>query len=84
MHWSDVSSGNSYTLDQADNAGLVSPTEHCRGRDAQITIGNQTLGTWYYGVQASDAAGDSPWRSMESVVRRARVYVLLIDKRMNR
>jgi hypothetical protein len=67
VSWSAVSGASSYTLEEDDNGAFSSPDTVYSGPGTSTDITDQGLGTYFYRVKASNAAGDSGWSSTESV-----------------
>jgi len=67
VDWSDVPNAASYTLQEDDNAGFASPAAIYNGANSQVQVTGRGPGAWYYRVQASNGAGNSPWSSTQSV-----------------
>jgi hypothetical protein len=66
VDWFDVAGATSYTLEEDDNDGFSSPDTRYSGANSQYPIVGQPLGTWYYRVRASNAAGDGGWSQVRS------------------
>jgi thermitase len=67
VQWSAFAGATGYTLEEDDNPGFDSPTEHDTGLAMTFDVTGQEGGTWYYRVHAYNSAGDSPWSSTRSV-----------------
>ncbi len=68
LDWSDVPGASSYTLQEDDNTAFSSPALRYNGTKSSYQVSGQDGGTWYYRVLASNAAGDSPWSSIQWVL----------------
>jgi len=81
VDWSDVAGATSYTLQEDEHAGFYSPITCYSGAGSQYQVTGQGAGTWYYRVQASSAAGDSPWSEVQGVtLEQGWVYLPLVVK----
>jgi hypothetical protein len=67
VDWSSPSGATNYGLQEDDNPSFSSPTTRYSGPNSQFQVTGQPGGTWYYRVQASNAAGYSPWSNTRSV-----------------
>ncbi len=70
VDWSDVSSADSYTLQEDDNLGFASPSSLYGGVTSRFMVTDQVGGTWYYRVRASNDVGSSPWSNTRVVTVR--------------
>ena len=59
-NWSDVPGASTYRLEEADNAGFITPTVRYEGGLTEFLITGQEGGTWYYRVVATNTYGDGP------------------------
>ena len=75
VDWSRFCGATGYTLQEDDNPSFTSPTTRYNGPNTYLNITGQPLGTWYYRVKASSAAGDSPWSDSQSVQVKAWAYL---------
>ncbi|MBN1889177.1 MAG: DUF11 domain-containing protein [Thermoflexales bacterium] len=66
--WNAVTKADSYTLQEDDNISFSSPAVRYTGAALQHLVSDQTAGTWYYRVKASNPLGDSPWSNSVSTV----------------
>jgi hypothetical protein len=68
VSWSAVSSAAAYTLEEDEDAAFSSPAAVYSGGDTSTAIIGRDVGTYYYRVRASSAAGPSDWSNVQSVV----------------
>lgn len=68
VDWSDVAGAATYALQEDDNPGFLSPAVRYTGAASQYQVVGQPSGTWYYRVQAANAAGAGPWSNTEAAV----------------
>jgi hypothetical protein len=67
VSWSAVSGASGYTLQEDDNAVFSSPSTVYSGPDTSKLIAEQSVGTYYYRVWASNELGNSDWSETKSV-----------------
>ncbi len=66
LSWSSDSDATEYRLQEDDNADFTSPQSIYTGSNTQYTVTNQTVGTWYYRVQAANDQVESAWSNVQS------------------
>jgi thermitase len=66
LQWSEVPLASSYTLEEDDNGGFVSPIVRYIGLDREYTITGQGPGTWYYRVRAAGVGGTGEYSNVRS------------------
>jgi hypothetical protein len=67
VDWISSQGATTYTLQVDGSASFGSPATVYQGAASQHAVTGQPVGTWYYRVNASNAAGDSSWSNTESV-----------------
>jgi hypothetical protein len=67
VDWSDSTGADSYSLEEDDNPGFISPTVRYTGAASEFQVTGQASGVWHYRVCASNAGGDSFWSNAETV-----------------
>jgi hypothetical protein len=66
VDWNEVTGATSYIVEEDDNATFDSPAVRYNGPNSQLEVAQQAEGTWYYRVQASNAASSGPWSDTQS------------------
>ena len=68
VNWSSVPIATAYTLQEATDAAFSSPSTVYSGANTSFSVTGKAAGsTFYYRVRAANAAGNSPWSSVQSV-----------------
>jgi uncharacterized protein YegP (UPF0339 family) len=65
--WSEVAGAETYRLEEDDSTAFTSPAVRYTGVNNYFQVYGQEAGTWHYRVRATNAFGNSPWSSMQSV-----------------
>ena len=68
VSWNAVASALSYTLYQSSDPGLANPVVVAQGNMLSQSFVNQPNGSYFYGVLASNAAGNSPMSNIQGIV----------------
>lgn len=67
VSWNSVASATSYTLQQDTTSSFSNPQVVSTGSSISYSVNNQSNGTYYYRVSASNSSGTSPFSNTQSI-----------------
>jgi hypothetical protein len=67
VNWDSAELAESYTLEEATNANFTDATVVYQGTGTLYTVSDQSAGTYYYRVKATNGWGDSGWSNVQLV-----------------
>ncbi len=81
LSWNVVPYATTYTLEEDNDPGFLSPATRYQGVQHQYQVNDQPSGGWYYRVRASNANGESVWSSTQTVCVQGWIYLPVMMRR---